>query len=155
MSLRSSGEVEASKIVKEVTLTTPTRARKYRKAFQMSQQKVAKMSGDEALAMMIEAKLTRHQYNVIRSKDKILFPSYKIVQNSKKACYPNQEAIEVTSRKAEVNLQALLDHTVQRLIEVQKDVIRTQKSEDLKNLFLITKWGFDGSSGQRIQAEVR
>jgi len=51
------------------------------------------------------------------------FPSYKVVQESKKQCYPKPEDIQVTSTHTEVSLQALLDHTVERLFLVQKPVI--------------------------------
>lgn len=49
---------------------------------------------------------------------------------------------------AEVTLQALLDHTAERLITLQETVISTLQPVLFENLILITKWGCDGSSGQ-------
>ena len=62
MSLRSSGEVEAAKVVRDVTCTTPKRASKYRKAYveANTHQEKKPLSTDKALSMIIEAKLTKH-----------------------------------------------------------------------------------------------
>lgn len=147
MSLRASGKTEASKVVHEIT-TSPNRATKLRKAYKKSLESETQMlSGEDALAMLIDAKLSRHQYEIIRKKAPEKFPSYKIVQTAKKKCYPEPEHIIVTSTSAKVNLQALLDHTVERLLLVQQCVVETLKDEELDDMTLITKWGFDGSSG--------
>lgn len=146
MSLRSSGQTEAAKLIKEVTETTPTRAKKFRKAMNIYN-KTKLMSGEEALALYVEAKLTQHQYNLIRAQDKERFPSYKVLQITKKGCYPNVDNRKITATSAEVSMQDLLDHTAERVIEVQKDVISTLPKELLKDMHLISKWGFDGSSG--------
>lgn len=72
------------------------------------------MSGEDAQAVSIDAKLSRHQYDIIRSKAQKKFPSYKIVQSEKKLCSPKD--ILVTDTCVSVPLQALLDHTVERLL---------------------------------------
>lgn len=73
----------------------------------------------------MEARLSRHQYNVIRKYASDIFPSYKAVQNEKKKCYP--EGIKVTEQTAEVRLQNLLNHTVERIVDSQKEVIGHEK----------------------------
>lgn len=152
MSLRSAGQVEASNVVKEVTQTTPTRATKYRTAFKnYSAPKKRQLTGAEALAMCVEAQLTRHQYNIIREQDKDRFPSYKKIQAAKKECYPQKESIIVTDTAAEVKLQALLDHTASRLLDAQYEVLSSKKPESFQKLILICKWSFDGSG----QAEYK
>lgn len=124
MSLYSSGLMQASKIVKDVTLTSPMTAEKYQTALkQYEKYEVKQLSGEEALSITVDAKLTHHQYNIIRSKDKLRFPSYKIIQNTKKTCYHSKEYISITSTPAEIKLQALLDHTTSRLLDVQKEVL--------------------------------
>lgn len=65
-------------------------------------------------------------------------------------CYPDKSSITVTECSAEVKLQALLDHTIQRILFNQMDVIKSLNSENLYNLNLICKWGCDGSSSQSI-----
>ncbi|XP_030766971.1 uncharacterized protein LOC115890777 [Sitophilus oryzae] len=149
ISLRASGKTDASKVVHEVTATSPTRASKYRKAYKelLKDRGPRLMTGEDALAVLVEAKLSRHQYNVIRMSDPEKFPSYKNVQEAKKLCYPNADAIKISETSAEVKLQALLDHTVQRLLIVQESVIDSLSEEELNQLSLFTKWGFDGSSG--------
>ncbi|XP_055903188.1 uncharacterized protein LOC129939232 [Eupeodes corollae] len=146
LNLRAEGHPAAAKLVNEV-VRSPRRAIYYQNAFRKERHRTRKMSGEEALSVMVEAKLTRHQYNIIRAKDPERFPSYKVVQNAKKMCYPKKEEMHVTDSSAEVTLQALMDHTVDRLVLAQKEVILTLNEEQLRNLCLICKWGFDGSSG--------
>lgn len=148
MGLRATGQAQASKVLHEITSTSPKRASKYRKAYAKSQS-IAKqvMSGEDALAVLVDAKLSRHQYNIIRMSAPEKFPSYKIIQVAKKDCYPKREYVNITSTCAEVTLQALLDHTVERLILTIEPVIESLKDEELEKLCLFSKWGFDGSSG--------
>lgn len=54
-----------------------------------------------------------------------VLPSYYSLRKSKQACYPLEEHIVVTETRAEINIQALLDKTVQRLIEAQSEVINS------------------------------
>lgn len=68
MSLRSAGQLEASKCVKEVTLTSPSRASKYRKAFQSITE--SSLSDDAALSVLVELKRSKNQYHGLRSVNK-------------------------------------------------------------------------------------
>lgn len=146
MSLRASGSTQASKLLKEITTSSPNRAGKYRKAYKTSvEQEPRKMSGEDALALLVDALLSRHQYNLIRQSNSDRFPSYKILQTEKKKCYPSN--IKVNETMVEVPLQDLLNHTLERLIIVQENVLSLLSSEELRKLQLVTKWGFDGSSG--------
>lgn len=146
MSLRAVGQAQASKLLHEITSTSPKRASRYRKAYVKSLD-AQPMSGEDALSVLVDAKLSRHQYNIIRMSAPEKFPSYKKVQAAKKDCYPKREYITVTSTCAEVTLQALLDHTAKRLILTLESVIESLKDEELEKLRLLSKWGFDGSSG--------
>lgn len=74
--------------------------------------------------MSVDAHLTRHQC-ILRGSDERRFISYIKFQLAKKLCYPPQESITVTDTSAEVALQALLNHTETRLLEVQKEVYGT------------------------------
>ncbi|KAG5887242.1 hypothetical protein JTB14_034992 [Gonioctena quinquepunctata] len=67
MSLRSDGRIEASKVFEDKTNISPGRAERYRKAFiEMEDKKLGSMTEEEALSIIIETKLSRHQYEVIR-----------------------------------------------------------------------------------------
>jgi len=63
-------------------------------------------------------------------------------------CYPIKSDITVTECSAEVKLQALLNHTTERILLTQMDVIKSLSSEKVRNFNLICKWGCDGTSGQ-------
>lgn len=150
MSFRSEGQVDVANVIKDVTSLSPNRATRYRKAFRASTENSNQLTPDKALSVIIEGKLTRHQYNVMRSAaceaNSKLFPNYETVRAAKKLCYP--EGIMITEQLAEVKLQTLLDHTARRIIQLQSEVIKSLKPEQLLNLCLISKWGCDGSSGQ-------
>ena len=75
-----------------------------------------------------------------------IYPSYNIVRYTKKKCYP--VGITVEEFKAEVPLQALLNHTAERIIEHQTDVIEQTASDVPLRVVMKCKWGFDGTSGQ-------
>lgn len=77
--------------------------------------------------------------------DTNLYPSYYQVQQAKKDCYLSVEAIRITDTLVEINLQALLDLTVHRILKVY-DIQKCYKTD----FILISKWGFDGASGQSI-----
>lgn len=102
---------------------------------------------DEVLSFLTEVKLTKHQYlllkDFINSKSKNALPSYQKVLDAKKRCYPSNEC--VTESSAEVELQSLLDHTASRILQSQKYVLNGVDTS--KELILIGKWGFDGSTG--------
>lgn len=99
-----------------------------------------------ALAFFIDMGLTVEKWRKLRSYVKQYgnnFPEYRKIKEEKEKCYP--ENIEVTEKSASIKLQSLLDHTSRKILE-------TKTSEELqkyqgKELFLISKWGMDGSSG--------
>lgn len=51
-------------------------------------------------------------------------------------------------------MQALLNHTVERLLLLQNEVIVTLDKSKLSKLCLYTKWGFDGSSGHSLYKQA-
>lgn len=107
---------------------------------------------EEVLSLLVEAQLTKHQYLLIKKfvNTKIclnIFPSYHKILKEKKSCYPETSHTKVTESSAEVELQALLDHTAERITKLQEDVIKSMPEENRKELILKGKWGFDGSTG--------
>lgn len=70
MSLRASGNVVASNILKNIT-KSPTRALKFRKSVTQAERlKNKKLSPTEALSVFVEGDFTRRQYNIISTADK-------------------------------------------------------------------------------------
>lgn len=102
------------------------------------------------MSLITEGKLSKHQYILIRKlsleKRNILCPAYKFVLESKTKFYPNN--IKITKSGATVKLQALLNHTIQRILSFQSEVIKNFPAEKFQELYLICKWGCDGTSGQ-------
>ncbi|KAL4716927.1 hypothetical protein ACJJTC_012738 [Scirpophaga incertulas] len=145
MKLRSSGKVDASKVLQEIT-QSPTRAKKYRTVYsKIVKDKSEPISTFKALCMFVEADLSRRQYEIIAATGKKIFPCYSLLQKAKKDCYPPAESFRVTATCAEVSLQQLLDHTAARLLLYLKEVVETLSQTDRSSLELISKWGCDGS----------
>ncbi|KAK7791956.1 hypothetical protein R5R35_004579 [Gryllus longicercus] len=149
MSFRNSGNVDAAKVVKDIAEGSPTTATRYRDSLTAKREK--QLTKDEALSLLIESKLSKNMYNTIRTAsidhNCSLYPSYKKVQEAKKDCYPPAVDMRITETSAEVKLQALLDHTVERIFRVQQDVI-SSLLDSAYDTELICKWGCDGTSGQ-------
>ncbi|CAG9760348.1 unnamed protein product [Ceutorhynchus assimilis] len=142
MSQRAAGNIDAAKIIKDVTKSA-TSAAKFRKLAVLGSQKTTtkKHSPEEALAVLVEAYLTMSQYEVIRQANKDVYPCYKYVQNAKQDCYPPKNNGETF---AKVKLQDLVDHTTWRLCRYLEPVLENIQSEN-KEFVLIFKWGCDGS----------
>jgi len=79
-----------------------------------------------------------------------LYPSYDKVLEAKKLCYPPENSITVTETKAEIKLQALLDHTATRIAEVSKERLDECLLQCNGKLTLISKWGCDGSGNHAL-----
>ena len=106
---------------------------------------------------MIEKGESKHYYqlsrNVARAHKCKLYPSYLEVEKAKKRCYPSVVYTTVSESCAQTELQALLDHTTSRIIQLQADVIDTLNPEILQKLVPHCKWGCDGSSGQSVHKQ--
>jgi hypothetical protein len=94
---------------------------------------------EEVLSLITEAKLTKHQYLLIRkfinSTSNPVLPSYGKVVKAKKQCYP--EVVRVTESTAEVELQSLLDHTAARIVESQKEVLAAIPQESIGDVCMM------------------
>lgn len=106
---------------------------------------------NKVLALYMDMGLTRSKYNVLRnfnvnngiSNEK--FPSYGEVLKAKIDCYPFN--IEIADNFVKINLQAIMDHTICRLVLS----FNTEQLSKINNrdLILTCKWGMDGASGQQ------
>ncbi|KAK3918877.1 Nitrilotriacetate monooxygenase component A [Frankliniella fusca] len=81
-------------------------------------------SADEALALMLDTDVTRDKYTLMhqgaKRKGSHLYPCYDIVRGAKKKCYPSEDCITVSESCARVTLQALLDHTTNRIAQIEE-----------------------------------
>lgn len=144
-SLQTQGKRDASQILKDLTIS-PTRAGKYRKAYKnFDQKKITPLSPLQALAMFVEADLTRRQYEIIRNTNKSFYPCYDLLLKEKKECYPPEESMNVTKTCAESTLQCLINKTVQRLSVALEEILCSLKPKERNSLKILCKWGCDGS----------
>lgn len=143
MELRATGQRHASNILKEIS-ENQDRAHEYVKAVKCPKTIQPQICPEEALKMFVKANLTATQYEIIRETTGNL-PCYSVLQKHKKACYPPQESLHVTEDCAEVELQAVIDHTAERLLKHLEEVLNTLKDDERKTLNMICKWGCDGS----------
>lgn len=151
MQLREEGKIYSAAIIKDIVFSSPERATKYKNAYDKLDTTPSVYTPDKALSLVVEAKLTKFQYNIIRNTAKQnncnIYPNYETITVAKKGSYPKNKT--VTESAAEVPLQDLLDHTTSRLLQSIEEVIITRSPSELTQLNLITKWDCDGSFGLR------
>ena len=155
LSLRSSRKRDAAQLVRELSQGSPQLATHIKKLRTVCNRTNANatLNGEQALALMVNAKLSTNQYKMIRKQWKSLgnngYPSYEIIKREKQKCYPIESSIKVTEDSAEVKVQNLMDHTIQRICSLKEEFLK-KMSSDLStfSFFLIAKWGCDGSSNQ-------
>lgn len=137
-------------IIKKTVIASPNRVKRILKSIPTPNEE-KKFTPEEALALFLDLKLTAHQYMELRKrtnqKNCAIFPGYKEIISTKKDCLPPQESIYVTENSAEVKLQNILNHTAERLLKTLNE--RSIKNLGNCSLTLISKWGCDGSSGQK------
>lgn len=77
-----------------------------------SDRKIAKLTQDKALSLLITARLAKYQYNIIRSnaleENCPLYPNCESIIKAKQRCYPDN--IVTTEISAKIPLQNLFDH---------------------------------------------
>lgn len=149
ISSRLSGNRTVAKLIQEIN-ENPEKL-KERKSDEHKEQRC--LSSDEALAYYVDSKSTTHSYKQTRKWSMLaghqVFPSFYSLRKAKKACLPLDEHVMITETSAEINLQALLNKTTERLVLAQNEVITACSSSgsECSSFILISKWGCDGSSG--------
>lgn len=107
-SLRSDGKYKEAKLMKEAIMTTHSQSKKINETSNKITSAIAYISA-EALALMIEAGLTKSSYQIIRTQAKSrgadIYPSYKKIREAKAECYPPEESIHITETICEIKLQ--------------------------------------------------
>lgn len=104
---------------------------------------------EAALAFLMENGLSKQQYINIKTLNKMhgcdIYPPYSELSELKLKCRPKE--ISYSETKVEVSLQNLLDHTVDRILSMQQEVLEIFVPTHCS---LILSYGFDGSTGQSI-----
>ena len=83
----------------------------------LSKDTKASLSSDKALALFLDADLSKATYQLLRNNalelNSPIYTVYHALKNAKDRCYPDD--IQVSDYSAEVPLKSLLQHTAQRL----------------------------------------
>lgn len=106
-------------------------------------------SKEKNLAMFLTLDLSKAKYEYLRKSclenGTNQWQSYYEIQKVKRDCYPPNDKIIITDISAVIELQAILDITAKKIIALCEDKLGPHK--DLK---LICKWGFNGTSNSNI-----
>lgn len=144
--LKDNGKTNLAKVIQYLSSNPEALSEVHERLF--NKQSLSNVSADKCLALYTSLALSKWKYLALRQflkeENCAAFPSYPTLVNAKKRCYPQQESMEITEKGAQIKLQALLDHTVERILLDVNSVDRSQ-NEELK---LTWKWGLDGSSSQ-------
>lgn len=148
---RLSGDTDLFAVIKHIQESSSTVIKK-----QLEEPKVSikKLTADQALAYLLDQGLSKDNYVsmrlLVQGQGADIFPAYNHVRAAKELCRPPKNFISITESNAEICLQALLNHTAKRIIDLQSDVIQHyyQKNQITEiEAVLICSWGFDGSTG--------
>lgn len=147
MNFRKDGNINASKVCKEI-IATPTRSSKLYSKLQVPIE--TKFTPSEALAVIVNTNLSKDSYVYLRKEHKKrncnIYPSYSTILQEKQKCYPGN--ISADEFKVFIPLQALVNHTTNRLLVAQQsalDIIAKRQNENTTILELLWKCGLDGS----------
>lgn len=150
--LRTSGKPAAASLLAQVANSSNESVKhlKISNDSNNNQKTSFQMSPEKALSLIIDTNLSKRQYQLLRNNAKEnnlnLYPPYNTIRNAKQLCYPSD--ITATEHSVCVTLQSLLDHTVSRLFLVL-ELSSDNFNQTNNNLTLLSKWGCDGSSGQK------
>lgn len=153
--VRDNDKIDAD-IIANLRYTSPECKENIMKLIRGELSPVIKYSPDQALALMVDLKLTSSQYNHLHMQAKHqngnIYPPYSHIFEAKKRCYPPEDSLTVTDYGAAIDLQALVDHTTERLFQIcDQNKIRQLDEPALEISF---KWGLDGASGQSLYKQT-
>jgi len=106
---------------------------------------IPKLTPEEGTEMLVLIGLSKAKYESLREflKCKVKMPSYPLITRAKRESYPDESTWIVNDASVEIPLQALLDHTIKRILPM----VEGSLLKDSTGIMLICKWGMDGSSG--------
>ena len=147
MAIRASGHRTAANLIKKIS-EAPEEA-KLLMDFKQQVQLQSCYTGEEALALYIDTKLTRHSYKILRKqslrKGHSIYPSVYRLTKTKNCCFPAEGSIAVDELSVSINVHEIVSFTARRLLKAQESII-IKDIADGTTLTLVCKWGGDGSS---------
>lgn len=131
---------------------SPERPKKFRKLLDTEITLIMNKTPRQALAFLLDNFMSKNVNTNMRSEVKScgvdILPPRNEVREAKVECRPLKEAISIHQIEVEVSFQALLNHTSERVIKLQREVIirnieRTNST--VIEAVLLCSLGFDGS----------
>lgn len=120
-----------------------------------------RLTPQEAVALVVDLDLTVREYERLHCNAKEhradIYPVYHDVRKAKVDCMPARDLMQISAECANVDMQALMDHTSQRLLQlpsVKQALERLPSSSTPAILTLFLKWGVDGSSGHSMYKQA-
>jgi len=117
--LYSEGKRAAAQMLSQITEYSPCRVIKIKNIYKNSSKTVMPYTEDEALAFIVDTRMTKDVYQITRlgakQRGANIYHAYHRIRLAKERCDP--EGIEIYEEKSSVPLQHLLDHTLNRLFE--------------------------------------
>jgi len=157
MSLRNTGQKILADILKEMVENKSSKVEELITCWRKDKVHIEKYSEDEGLALLIRNRLSKRIYCDIQKGAKCkganIYPPYNQILSAKERCYPAESSIKVTESLAEISLQALLDLSIQRILQTMR--LSSTQYKEIQNITMISKWGFDGSGGQNINKHFK
>lgn len=153
--LRSINKIDAE-IIDKLSKASQTLKEQVLKVIQGDAPPSVSYSPEEALAVMVDLKLTQHQYNLLHNQAKTrnadIYPPYMKIFEVKQECYPPFKFFEVTDYGANIKLQPLLNLTSERLLKICDSNLLENITKP--RIHVIYKWGLDGASGQSSYKQI-
>lgn len=153
---RQSGQKDLHMILRNI-LESLEHPKKYGKLLDIPASLIVKKVPEEGLAFILDNSLSKSVYTNIRLASKSsgadIWPPYNNVRDIKAQCRPPKEAITICENVAKVSVQALLNHTAKRIVDLQTVLIlATLQKIDCTEIevVFICSWGFDGSTGHSM-----
>lgn len=141
-SLRKTGRRQAASVVKLAIEASPKSLKRMQKA-KTARPSYGVYNPEQALALIADTNLTKENYLKIQRGAKALganiYPSYPVIARVKQGCYPQN--ITITESEARISIQSLLDHTVGRLFEVQREVFLQHLPADIEQVDVFLQMG--------------
>lgn len=142
---RKDQPVDALKIADILPEASPKRLKRIITSIPTPSSK-SEFTEEEAIALMLELKLSRNKYMTLRKalcdKGHSILPTYQSIYEKKQTFLPSP--IEISERRAFIEMSPLLENTASRIVSTFSE----DQMKDLHNcdVTLVCKWGCDGLS---------
>ena len=131
-------------------------------AAEIRQEGPQRLTPQEAVALVMDLNLTAREYERLHCSatehGADIYPVYHDVRKAKVACMPALDLMRISAECAKVDMQALMDHTCQRLLQLASVKQALERLPSISStpatLTLFLKWGVDGSSGHSMYKQA-